>query len=91
MTATHGTTRRPFRIIAGALSLAAAVVFLVMVFRRYEHPARTGAAAYLCGRDYRAARTATDTALIDGRRYPNGKVGPDLSCGILRRSPDWPL
>jgi len=91
MTAVHGTRRRPFRIIAGALGFAAAVVALAAVFRRYEHPARTGAAAYLCGRDYRTARTAADTALIDSRRYPNGKVGPDLACGILRRSPDWPL
>ena len=76
----------------GLLVLASAAgLVLIAAFRHYEHPSRSGPAAYLCARDYLTARTAADTAVVDGRRYPNGKIGPDLSCGIRRRSKDWPI
>jgi hypothetical protein len=67
----------PFIIISAVLLAAA--------YFMYRHPGRTGAGGQ-CLQDYRRARSAADTAQVDSRIYPNGKVGPVVACGFLRRS-----
>src|SRR4051812_33285534 len=69
--------------------LVAFVVFVVLgltlSFSFYRHPGQTNAGAQ-CLRDYRQARTAADTMRVDGTRYSNGRAGPDLACGFMRRA-----
>jgi len=71
-------------IVALILLIGSPLAILTIVFNSYRHPGRTSA-GYLCSLQYRRARTTEDTANIDRLIYPNGRAGPELACGILRR------
>jgi len=77
--------------LAMLVALIAVLVLPLLVlgaaFRFHNRSGRTGA-AYLCRAHYERARTAADTARVDMTAYPNGKFGPKLPCGMLRRRGD---
>jgi hypothetical protein len=74
-------------LIAGALLL---IGFTALVFVFARHPGFLSLNETVCREGYRHARTARDSALVDGQRPADGSgrgsIGYPISCLVLRKS-----
>lgn len=78
-------TAPPRRVVLVTATAALFVIAWVMLH------ANTSAAATRCAREYRAARTAADTAAVDAlvpERAPQAG-GSQSTCAMLRTSARW--